>query len=154
MLTGGVSACFPQRKPGFGAWLTAQRERLGWSQARLAVEVGGFYGKQAITKLENGTREPLLAQVARFNEFFVARGGEPYEGPAGTGNRKAERRTRFGRWLTYERERLGLAQREVAAQVGIALTYLNDLENGYREPSLEQIEAFSAFFFERGGECY
>lgn len=66
---------YESRPTPFCRWLTYERTRLGLSQAALALAVEGFYGKQAVTKLEVGVRRPTPEQIHRLNMFFWARGG-------------------------------------------------------------------------------
>lgn len=42
--------------------------------------------------------------------------------------------TAFGEWLRRERVGSGLTQRELAERLGVASTYLSDLERGTRPP--------------------
>lgn len=41
-------------------------------------------------------------------------------------------------WMKYKRKRLGLAQTEISAAVGISRQYYNAIENGKRRPSPEK----------------
>jgi len=42
--------------------------------------------------------------------------------------------------ITKRREDLGLTQKELAAKTGLSYSFINDLENGRRKPSLESLD--------------
>ena len=51
-----------------------------------------------------------------------------------------EIRCRFGRAITRRRHELGLSQEELAERAGLHRTYVGDIEQGKRNPSLVNIE--------------
>jgi len=53
---------------------------------------------------------------------------------------KTDIRERFGFALKTRREQLGLTQEDLAARAGIHRTYLSDVERGFRNISLLNIE--------------
>src|SRR5207248_1630980 len=53
-------------------------------------------------------------------------------------------RERFGFAVKVRREELGLTQEELADRAGIHRTYLSDIERGFRNPSLLNIERLAA----------
>jgi transcriptional regulator with XRE-family HTH domain len=53
-------------------------------------------------------------------------------------------RERFGFAVKLRREELGLTQEDLAERAGIHRTYLSDIERGFRNPSLVNIERLAA----------
>lgn len=46
--------------------------------------------------------------------------------------------------ITTHRERAGLTQKELAVKTGLSYSFINDLENGRRQPSLDTLEIIAA----------
>ena len=57
---------------------------------------------------------------------------------------KPDIRERFGFAVKQRREQLELTQEDLAGRAGIHRTYLSDIERGFRNPSLINIEKVAA----------
>jgi transcriptional regulator with XRE-family HTH domain len=53
---------------------------------------------------------------------------------------------KFPEKLRFLREQRGLSQRQLSKQLGTAKSYINNLENGERRPSIELVVEIADFF--------
>jgi transcriptional regulator with XRE-family HTH domain len=52
----------------------------------------------------------------------------------------------FGRALKVARQYHRLSQSDLACEIGISKSYLNEIERGHKEPSLEVLRKYAVFF--------
>lgn len=58
----------------------------------------------------------------------------------------------IGKNVTSFREELGWTQRELAEKAGVSYSFLNDIENGRRQPSMDSLEGIARALGVRASE--
>jgi len=140
-----------EKRRRIGSRLSIARERAGLSQSQVAAEMD--LHRPSISQIEAGRRCVAAEELAKFAGIYSVdikwlAGVSDLRGttPMVAEMKKLEKRRRIGYRLSIARERAGLSQSKVAAEMDLPRPSISEIETGRRRVAAEELAKFAEIY--------